>query len=163
MINSLDRETQTISKTRQGVTNISSAVVYFLFYWVISTFTSSEYYYGSKACVYLLSDSRSLATIYYYLGVISVIFLIVQGFSDATFFSLLKGFIFSVAWIVLFVYCVMLTIDLFRGEPCGNLYLLILAWVILNWIGFIFMFCYIGFLAFFGAGLASLFAYFNRI
>jgi hypothetical protein len=152
---------RTRGKTAAG--NITLAVVYLIFYWIFSTFTSSSYYYESPLCVDLLRHSQTVSTLYYYMALLFIAFLIIQCIYDTDLVQSAKGIIQLTAIIMFFIYCVLITIDLTKGEPCGDLYTLDLVWVILNWVGCGCICCVVCFMACFGAGLGAVMAYGNRI
>lgn len=154
---------QTVPKMRLGITNFLTGVIYLILYWIFSTFTSHIYYYQSPYCRNLLDHAQTVSDLYYYLSIVSFIFLFVQCFSNSMTVITLKSLMYSAAMLIFFIYSVILTIDLFKGEPCGQLNTLVLAWVILNWVGYGCVFCILGFLVCFGAGMSAISRYTNRL
>jgi len=127
------------SGTNNWYSNLASLVFSLLLYYLFSTFTSNIFYYQSSECIVLRKHCESLSNLYYYYSFFAGFFFITCLIRIDL--SGLKFLIQFMVTIIIAVYLVLVTNDLFRGEPCGDLYNLSLVWAIYIWIEITCLFC----------------------
>jgi hypothetical protein len=120
------------SASNTWYSNLASAIFSLLLYYLFSTFTSNIYYFQSSECIFLRRHCESLANLYYYYSFIAAFFFLTCLVKiDLSGLKFLLQFIVT---IIVAVYLVLITNDLFKGEPCGDLYNLCLVWAIYIWV-----------------------------
>ena len=111
--------------------NLYSFLISYLVYYVLSDYTSNIVYYESTDCISLLSHCKFLAVIFYYYAYAMILFLIFS-FIQWNFVKL-KLIIQSTFSMIVFVYLILITIDLFKGESCGDLRTIAIIWCLYEW------------------------------
>lgn len=112
--------------------NLASLLISYLLYYLFSTFTTDIFYYESTECIILLKHSQSIANLYYYYAFIT-------GFCFLTCLigcdmSGLKTLLQTMVTLIIAVYLIIVTGDLLKGEPCGELRTLAIIWTVYEWI-----------------------------